>query len=341
MLSFFRKSAAPAAAEAPVDEAPGVVSIGEGPPFALATHLESPDGFPMLDWAAASEWVKGFDGAEQKLDAWDACERGWLLHLRDALGKGYRLDETGGALLLSSLEPKLAKHTLDFMERTLKRITHVLEGIAESSPLGKDILVVFDDHDTYYRYAAQFDPERGEFAFSSGMHIDRGCSYFITRKDDLRAIEPVIAHEMTHACVQHLPLPLWLNEGLAVNTEQRLVDPGRPLHTPQEMHTKHLAYWDEASIQDFWSGDSYRRTDDGNMLSYDLGRVMVEHLSGDWARFRAFVLDARSEDAGAASSRKHLDIELGVMVAAMLEKDEGTDWAPDPQRWKHTETRTE
>ena len=29
-------------------------------------------------------------------------------------------------------------------------------------------------------------------------------------------------HEMTHGSVAHLPLPLWLNEGLAVNTERRL-----------------------------------------------------------------------------------------------------------------------
>lgn len=325
----------------PAPEAPNVVAIEEGPPFELGKHLASHEGFPMLDWAAAVDWVESFEGAGQKLSAWNACERGWLLHLRHALGGGYRLDETAGAAIVSSLEPNLAKQTLEFMERTLKRITRVLEGIAEAPAMGKDILIAFDDHDAYYRYASQFYPERGEFAFSSGMHIGHGCSHFITTKADLRSIEPVIAHEMTHACVQHLPLPLWLNEGLAVNTEHRLVGAGSPLHTPQQMHAKHLAYWDEAAIQDFWSGDSYRSTDDGNLLSYDLGRLLVEHLSGDWESFRDFVLDAESEDAGAAAAEEHLGVDLGVMVAAMLEKDEGADWKPDPPRWKHLETKTE
>jgi hypothetical protein len=107
------------------------------------------------------------------------------------------------------------------------------------------------------------------------------------------------------------------------------------------MHAKHLAFWGEEMIQEFWSGDSYRRTDDGNMLSYDLGRILVEHLSGDWARFRDFVLHAKYEDAGAASARDHLGVELGPIVAALLEGDEGADWGPDPQRWKHLETKTE
>lgn len=66
-------------------------------------------------------------------------------------------------------------------------------------PWGKDILLVFDDEESYYRYVSYFYPESGEFAFSSGMFINAGCSHYVTMKGDLRLIEPIIAHEMTHA----------------------------------------------------------------------------------------------------------------------------------------------
>jgi hypothetical protein len=341
MLGLFNRSQEREGADSPAPDAPRVIEAGSIPPFDLAAHLKAREGFPMLDWDAARRWIGGLGEPEQKAAAWAACERGWLLHLRDALGKGYRLDESRGAAIVSSLEARLAKSTLEFMERTLKRIVHVLDGVAHVPEWGKDILVVFDDNDVYYRYAAQFYPERGEFAFSSGMHISGGCSHFITTKSDLRTIEPVIAHEMTHACLDHLRLPLWLNEGLAVNTEHRLTGAGGPLYTPREMHLKHLAFWGEAEIQEFWSGDAFRRTDDGNMLSYDLGKLLVEHISNDWLRFRDFVLKAHSDDAGAAAAREHLGVSLGSLVTAMLDKQEGGDWEPRPQRWKHLETRTE
>jgi hypothetical protein len=341
MLGFFPRKEGSHAAKPETSDAPSVLRVGDAPPFPIAAHLDSRAGFPMLDWMAVRAWIESVPDAARRNAAWSACERGWLAHLRDALGPGYRLEESEGAAIVSSLDRHAVKLTLEFMERSLKRITRVLEGIAQVPEWGKDILIVFDDQETYYRYASQFYPEHGEFAFSSGMHLSRDCSHFITTKADLRTIEPVIAHEMTHACVQHLPLPLWLNEGLAVNTEHRLVGPGSPLYAPQQMHAKHQAFWGEAEIQEFWSGDSYRRTDDGNMLSYDLGRILVEHLSGDWARFRDFVLNASYEDAGAASARDRLGIELGAMVAAVLEGGEGADWSPNPKLWKHLETRTE
>lgn len=103
----------------------------------------------------------------------------------------------------------------------------------------------------------------------------------------MSAIEPTIAHELTHYLLQHLPIPAWLNEGIAVNTEHRLSPPGRPLYTPDEMHEKHLAFWDETTIQEFWSGKSWRRPDEGNSLSYDLAVHFVAMSSRDFAAFLA------------------------------------------------------
>jgi hypothetical protein len=209
----------------------------------------------------------------------------------------------------------------------------VLDGIAQVPDWGKDILVVFDDDDAYYRYVSHVYTSGGEFAASSGMYINAGCGHFATVKSDLRAIEPVIAHEMTHGCVGHLPIPAWLNEGLAVNTEQRLSPTGAPALTPQQMHAKHRAFWGDAEIQEFWSGKSFLRTDDGNMLSYDLARILVSQFSTDWPSFRAFVLSANLADSAAVAAVEHLHLDLGAAVSAILEREPAHGWAPDPATW--------
>lgn len=151
------------------------------------------------------------------------------------------------------------------------------------------------------------------------MHIDAGCSHYATVKNDLRLIEPIIAHEMTHGCLGHLRLPAWLNEGLAVNVEQRIA-PTPSAHTPLQLHGKHAAFWGESEIQEFWAGKSFLRPDDGNLLSYALARLIVEQLSRDWEPFRRFVLAADSADAGAAAAKEHLGVDLGEFVCALLEK---------------------
>jgi hypothetical protein len=177
-------------------------------------------------------------------------------------------------------------------------------------------------------------PESGEFAFSGGMYINRGAGHFVTVKDDLRGIEPTIAHEMTHSCLSHLPLPLWLNEGIAVNTESRLVRPPHRLATPQQMRDKHLRFWGEDEIQQFWSGKSFGRPDEGQALSYDLARIMVEQLSKDWKPFKRFVGAADYQDGGDAAARQFLGASLGAITAALLERDSAPAWEPRPQRWE-------
>lgn len=247
--------------------------------------------------------------------------------------------EEGDAVLLSTLEPNVARATLGFMGKTLQRIVRLLAGVAKIPEWGKDILIVFDDEDAYYRYVSHYYPEAGEFAGSSGMYISAGCGHFVTAKADLRAIEPVIAHELTHGCVGHLPLPAWLNEGLAVNTEQRLSPLGPSVFTPQQMHAKHRRFWGDAEIQEFWSGKSFLLNDDGNMLSYDLARIMVAQLSKDWESFRAFVLASSLADAGAAAAVEHLGVELGTVACALLEKEPTPAWRPDPSAWQEAPER--
>ena len=303
------------------------VLVDGAPAFALSQHIRLHEGYPILDWQAVQAWIDELASPALRALAWAAVERGWLLHMRAALGAGFQLQESGTAMLLSSLEANIARATMDYMERTLGRVLKLLDGIAEIAPMGKDILIVFDDDESYYRYASYYYPEGGEFALSGGMHIDSGCSHYVTIRSDLRTIEPVIAHEMTHGFVGHLPLPLWLNEGLAVNVERRLTGE-RSTHTPQQLQVKHAAFWGVEEIQQFWSGESFTRTDDGNLLSYDLARLLVEHLGKDWQAFKSFVLSASAADAGALAAQEHLGVELGEFVCALLDRPPAEAWKP-------------
>ena len=309
------------------------IALARSPDFVLSSHLSQHNGFPFLDWAAAQAWVDGLGDPALQSDAWARCELAWLEHLQASLGPAYQLRQEGGAVLLSTLEPHVARAMLGYMGKTLQRIVRLLDGVAQAPEWGKDLLIVFDDEDTYYRYVSHYYPEAGEFAGSSGMYINAGCGHFVTAKADMRLIEPIIAHELTHSCVSHLPIPAWLNEGLAVNTEQRLSPPGPGLLTPLQMHDKHLGFWGAAEVQEFWSGKSFLRNDDGNMLSYDLARIVVAQLGSDWERFRAFVLSADRSDAGAGAAAEHLGMALGDVVCALLEKQPDPAWGPNPAMW--------
>lgn len=311
---------------------PSAISAAGLPDFHITGHLVHHEGFPVMKWAQAESWLSGTESPTAQAHAWEAVEKAWLLHFRQALGPEFQLREAESAMLLSSLDDGVARATLNYMVRTLARVAATLDGLAQIPPWGKDILIVFDDVESYYRYVSCYYPDQGEFAFSSGMYINDGCAHFVTVRADLGMVEPVIAHEMTHSCLAHLPLPIWLNEGLAVNTELRIAGGSAGTPTARELHKKHLDFWGPQEIQEFWSGESFKHTDDGNLLSYDLARLIVSHFARDWESFKRFVLDADASDAGAISARENLRIDLGAVACALLEQEYSSQWDPQPQR---------
>jgi len=313
-------------------EAPAQLVIAGLPPLDLDEYMPAVLGLPLPAWPGIKAWAAPL-GAAAQTPVIDAARRAWLLRLRDVLGEEFRLHESEHTYLLSSLEPVVAQAMAQFVSTTRKRIAHVLDGVARFNPGEKSIVLVFDDEEDYYEYVTLYYPEEGEFAFSGGMFINAGCPHFVVRRADLSLIEPTIAHELTHSAVNHLRLPRWLDEGLAVNTEERLTRPMPRLHTPAQMRRKHLAYWGEEQIQQFWSGHSFFRSDDGNMLSYDLARTLVAQMGRDWHAFTRFVASARHQDGGLAAAREVLKVDLTAFVCGVLDREPDPAWAPDPDVW--------
>jgi hypothetical protein len=251
------------------------------------------------------------------------------------VGEYAHLYESDDAFILSTLESRVVKSMADYITITRRRICSVLQDMASFPANEKCIVVIFDSEEDYYRYISIYYPELGEFATSGGMFIDNGCAHFVAVYADLSIIEPVIAHEMTHLALSHHKLPKWLDEGIAVNTEQRLTGAKSFIYTPKELHQKHLRFWNAEIIQEFWSGKSFDRTDDGNLLSYELARIIVEQLAKQWGSFSHFVKSARRQDAGAEAARAELAIDIGAFAAALLEVPPTNNWAPKPEAWKY------
>lgn len=335
---WFRRPPAPQPPAAP-EPAPRRLPAPTGcsADFDLLAALRRPHGLPVLDWGRVHDWLAPAATDTDRAQAWAAMERAWLLHLRDALGDGYSLREQQGVLLLSGLPERQATLLMDFVLRSRQRVLQLLDGLGDTPSCGAEILIVFDEADDYYRYTSAYVSEDGEHGLSSGMHINAGCSHFVTPRDELPSIEPVVVHELTHACLTHLPIPAWLNEGLAVSCERQLCPrPGEP----EPPLARHQAYWTPQRLQDFWCGASFLAAGDGQALSYALATLLVDGLAaGDWARFRAFAQQAQAEDAGEQAAREQLGIELGGALASLLGRADAAACRPQPSRWRQAPER--
>ena len=95
------------------------------------------------------------------------------------------------------------------------------------------------------------------------------------------------------------------------------------------MAAQHAAYWDEESIQTFWSGKSFLRTDDGNRLSYDLATKIAALAARNDPAFRTFVANAHMQDGGVGAEH-HLGFPIANLAEAVL--GEGP-WQPQPESW--------
>lgn len=315
-----------------------IIHASSGESFDLAKAMHVEEGLPVPDWNALNEWIATIDTNEQG-KVWADAELAWLSCLRSAVGEAYIVSRFRQSVVLSSLSSRQEQLVLAFMDSSLKRIVKTLGRIASVPEWGYDILLVFDDEDTYYRYISRYYPEEGEFSFSSGVHIGYGCGHFVTTQQEMRLIEPVIVHEMTHSCVAHLPIPAWLNEGLAVNTEYSMCGSTSTGTDTPERHNQHRNFWNPTTVQQLWSGASFRRTDEGNLLSYDISRILVSQMAKNWEKFEAFVLDADLNDSGQRSANEKYGITLGAMICALLDKQYSADWEPMPEKWSDAPER--
>ncbi len=285
------------------------------------------DGFPRPDWQSIAAMIEARPEHHWQAD-WEGWVSTWLKLLSQSLQEGYRVLETENFFLLTAQHSRYANLLTEFLERALNQVLTTLKGVASDAGYGKHVVLLFDEHDAYYRYKSYFYPDEGDFILSAGSYLHTDYGHFAFPFMDMDEAEATAAHELTHACLAHLPLPLWLNEGLAVTMEGAICN-YRP-HDRHERLPEHMAYWNLATMQDFWSGDAFGRPDEGSSLSYELASWCVQALVRDYEAFVGFANGASFEDAGAAAALNHYGFDLGLLMEQFL----GTgEWSPRPAAW--------
>jgi len=288
--------------------------------------------YPIPDWEKLDAPVQG---EKSDLDEfWSSAAYTWLQALAERLGGGYSIAESDQFMVLGALSERQRELALEYAEKTRRRVLHVLDGIAADEGFGKFVMMVFRDFETYYEYVSNYYDDSlvaEEYAFSSGMYINHGYGHFVFVEEDMDRVEPVIAHELTHALLAHLPLPAWVNEGIAVNTERRLCPRSTSGLIASELQEQFSRFWAAETIQEFWSGKAWLRPDEGNQLSYELATTFVTLAAkDDWQKFSAFVNAANVDDAADSAAREHLGFSVADLAEAVLGPG---DWSRKPEQW--------
>jgi hypothetical protein len=123
-------------------------------------------------------------------------------------------------------------------------------------------------------------------------------------------------HELVHNLLSRLPIPLWLNEGLAVVIEGRVSR--FPFRVDAEMVDRHTRHWSEENIQAFWSGKSFNVPGEENELSYSLAAILLTLLSEKGGDFITFIRNADWRDAGQEAALTILHCDLGEVAGEFL-----------------------
>jgi hypothetical protein len=291
------------------------------------------DRYPRPMWEDIAARVTQAAPADENATWWRVAER-WMEQHCLAAGKDYWCTKSANFLLVSSLEKDPAATLLSFAERARRSIGKALNGLVSTGGLGPHVILVFETDDEYYEYIAPFYAEGGHYAVSAGVHLNAGYGHFALPLREPDLLETVVAHELTHALVSHLPIPRWLNEGIAVNLESALC-PRYARRLEPSWLERHQTWWDPETVQEYWSGQAFHRPDKYSELSYELAWVSVRSLAEDYERFRQFATDASFEDAGQSAAQTYLGHGLGRTFEAIL--GEG-NWEPDPATWGGEET---
>ena len=282
------------------------------------------DGLPRPKWDVISAWVDANIDPSSLDESWTQIARDWLTRLSESLPRGYALHESPEFLLLAADEA-IGQRVLNSSQRARRIILESLDGVASDQGFGKHVVLLFADTENYYDYVTDFYPDEGEFGLSGGMFLNIGYGHFAICPAYDDNYERVIAHELNHALLRHLPLPLWLDEGVTQVMEDVVMDSSY-FTVDHQILRRHRDYWTSETIDAFWSGESFYCSDEGQELSYHLAEVLFRNLMSDFPKAVNDILNnADFTDAGNAAFLASCNVSLVDRIAQFL--GDG-NWAP-------------
>lgn len=287
-------------------------------------QLDIRDGFSRVDWEAMYDFTAKIGDSHE---LWNEIADMWVSRIASEAGDDYVRYESDNFLLLSSTSQEENKIMLGFLEWARKSILSNLAGVAADEGFGKHVVFIFADSQDYYRYVADCYEEGQLVTHSAGMYINRGYGHFAMTYLYMDEAKATLAHELTHALLAHLPIPLWLNEGLAVGMEN-LLSHSRYTEMDVEMLSRHQQFWNKSRIEEFKSGKSFSRTDDGQELSYHLGEFAVNTMSKDYASFVKFANLANWHDGGGSAIETIYGGNLDNILFTLFGKEDHDGYVP-------------
>lgn len=296
-------------------------------------HLHVREGFCHPDWSAIAELIEAALPEAKWNDAWETVARAWVGRLRESLGREYRVHESPNFLILTEAPARVLQDITKTCETSLKILRENLPEIALDEGFGKHVVLMFSRLKDYYGYILHFYPD-GEHPGSGGCYLEGdGYRHVAMPTVDYSGYRAVLAHELTHASLGHLPMPLWLNEALAMRME-RVICGENNFRLDREVYDKHTGHWNSETLQLFWSGHSWRIPGDSSDLSYSLAQILWLKIEAELNAPRDAVLEfissAHVDDAGESAFQSIFELSLGDLIMDFL--GEG-DWAPRPECW--------
>ena len=275
------------------------------------------DGLTRLNADWITEHISTTVGEQAYDRAWRAIIPQWLGRLSEELRGTYRIDESPEFTILQPASVERPNRLVDHAERSRLLAMRFWPGLAiEQDVFGKHVVIVAESQDDYYDYTSHYYPD-GEFGGSGGMCIrGTGYTHMILNASAPYVQELALTHEITHALLAQLPLPLWIEEGMVQIVEENINQNVVPYINAFE----HKAYWSEHTLAGLWLGSAFHEEGPGQSLAYQLSRHMVFELAKkDMKRLIAFANEAMQLDAGRAAAIKHLGHSLSGCLPDFLQ----------------------
>jgi hypothetical protein len=301
----------------------------------LSAALTWEEGLPRPDWDLIAAWVSARVAPEERYEVWTDLTRQWLTHLGPDLGAGYQLGTSDHFFVLAPMHLPGVHALLPHVEYCRKTLLEVLKGVAAFRTPGKHVVIALENADSYYHYLSVYYPE-GHHGASAGAYVKTGYPHVALCGGHAIQLEVTLAHELTHASLGHLSLPLWIEEGLTQTFECAL-SPRQPLLVTEETARGHRRYWSRHGLEPFWRGEGFSRPGKVQKLCYELAEILLHLLSathrprwfgldrGPQQRFFAFLKEADDSDCGESAARAHLGYGLDALAGQFLGPGE---WAP-------------
>ncbi len=312
--------------ELPVPPKPPVASPLPTPKFlnlsAISEVIIREEGFPYPNWGKILEQIELNVPQEKREEAINEAARQWLELLRGTCGENYFLDESRNFFVVSCREKEVRKNISKVAEDAWIKIQNALAGLNRPKTSGKRVLLLFDQTDDYYRYISHFYPE-GSHKLNGGVFLKEGYGHIAIPSEGMRTFGRTLAHELAHNALFGLPVPLWLNEGVAMRFETVVAGQSRT-YRDTDLIDDHRQYWTTQSIQGFWQGATFS-SPEHSKLAYSLANILVGLIIEDRLDFKTFLQNAHFSDNGSAAAIKYLGRSLGTVAGIFLGPG---DWEP-------------